>query len=194
MKRIALLMTIIPSILAILVLGSCNNDTVWDDIPYPITKFISQYFPGQDASSFTSNDEIYHVKLKNGPGMTFNSKFNWTDINGYGERLPQVLLFDQLPPALYEYLQTGELQSDAISIERTTKQYIVVLIDTTVYFDIQTSKITQGGHLSLRLISRRNRNSDSSKGNDNLSIASCSMVAYISLLTMCPRASYQIRS
>ena len=143
MKRIALLMTIIPSILAILVLGSCNNDTVWDDIPYPITKFISQYFPGQDASSFTSNDEIYHVKLKNGPGMTFNSKFNWTDINGYGERLPQVLLFDQLPPALYEYLQTGELQSDAISIERTTKQYIVVLIETTVYFDIQTSKITQ---------------------------------------------------
>ena len=76
--------------------------------------------------------------------MSFIIKFNWIVLNGYAELLPQEPLFDHLSRVLYEYLQTGELQSDAISIERTTKQYIVVLIDTTVYFDIQTSKITQG--------------------------------------------------
>lgn len=123
---------------------SCSDDDTWDEMPTPIAKFVSQYFPGEGVSEYKSTDKGYHVKLSNGPGLTFDKNYKWLVINGYGERLPQVLLFDQLPPAMYEYIQGNGLIDNAMSMERTERQYTLVLLDTTVYYDIATAKVTEG--------------------------------------------------
>lgn len=56
--------------------------------------------------------------------------------------LPQVLLFDQLPPALYKYLEETENLGNVFSLERNRSTYTVVLLDETLSYDIATQQIT----------------------------------------------------
>lgn len=140
-RKLGLLLVVMFTTAAI---GGCSDDDSFDELPTPIAKFVAQYFPGSGVSEFTTTDTSYHVKLKDGPGMTFSREYKWETINGYGEVLPQVLLFDQLPPAMYEYIQGNGLLQNAMSMERNSKQYTLVLLDTMVYYDIATGKITEG--------------------------------------------------
>lgn len=125
-------------------IGGCDDDESWDNLPTPISNFISQYFPGVGVSDYDVTDDTYHVKIKNGPGMTFDKTYKWISINGYGEHLPQVLMFDQLPPAMYEYIQGNGLLDGVMSMERNSRRYTLVALDTTVYYDIETGRITEG--------------------------------------------------
>lgn len=138
-KNIAILMAAL-----ILPICGCNNGDLWDDLPRKIASFVSQYYPGASVKDYTVTSDTYHVRLADGPGLTFDSDYNWIAVNGYGEPLPQVMLFDCLPPALYEYLQTGSLTGEVMSMERTSRLYTLVLMDTTIYYDVDTGKITQG--------------------------------------------------
>lgn len=135
---------LLMSVVFLLPLGACDNDDLYNDLPEPIAKFVAQYYPGVSVSDYTHTATTYHVKLQGGPGMTFNDTYDWVSVNGYGEALPQVFLFDNLPPALYEYLQTGSLLDSVMSAERTSRLYTVVLVDTTVYFDVDSGVISQG--------------------------------------------------
>ncbi len=74
--------------------------------------------------------------------MTFDHECEWEAINGYGMPLPQVLLFDQLPPALYKYLEETDDVGSVFSIERDRTSYTVVLLDSTLIYDIKTQQIT----------------------------------------------------
>ncbi len=133
-------------VLAILVLpmAACEEDGYLDELPKKIATFVTQHYPGVEVKEYTVTVDTYHVRLAGGPGLTFDKDCNWLAVNGYGEALPQVMLFDNLPPALYEYLQTGSLTSEVLSMERTSRLYTLVLVDTTIYYDIDTGKITQG--------------------------------------------------
>ena len=136
----------ITSILLIftLLLGasSCRNSDLWDEVPTPIAEFIDSYFPYSELVSVSDNGSTYHIRIDNGPGLTFASDYSWEAIDGYGMPLPQVLLFDQLPPKLYNYLQETNQLNGVFSIERNKEYYLVTLMDNTLKYVIETGELT----------------------------------------------------
>ncbi|MDE7458827.1 MAG: hypothetical protein K2M77_08165 [Muribaculaceae bacterium] len=148
MKKVDKLRKIGLAVTAIImaIFAACSDSEPWDELPEKISNFVTQYFPNTGLDSFSESTTTYHVRMSNGPGMTFNKDCEWEAINGYGMPLPQVLLFDQLPPALYKYLEETENLNSVFSLERDSSTYTVVLLDTTLTYDIQTQEITGTTH------------------------------------------------
>lgn len=121
---------------------ACSHDDVWGEVPDKIEQFINRYFPNSELSSCSSTGGSYRVRIKNGPGLTFDSACEWTAIAGYGETMPQVLVFDQLPPALYDYLEEIQAVAKVYSMERDKSHYTIGLQNTSVVYDTVTGKIT----------------------------------------------------
>lgn len=122
---------------------SCSGNDEWNQLPEPIAEFISQYFPQEGVSSTGYNGTTYHVKLKNSAGLSFDNAYKWVSINGYGSTLPAILLFDQLPPALYEYLQENEYTEQVYSVTRDASAYTISLANSIVTYNISTGKVSQ---------------------------------------------------
>lgn len=115
--------------------SSCHKNDLWDEMPGAITSFIVEYYPGDDVAAYAMlPDGGYHVRLKDGPGMTFDKDYAWQSIDGYGMPLPEVLLFDQLPPGLYAYLQETEQLDAVFSISRSDGHYTLALLDSTLNY------------------------------------------------------------
>lgn len=125
-----------------IVVTSCRNNDLWDEMPQPIALFISNYFPGNAINSYSDAGNTYHVRIDDGPGLTFDSGYKWIAIDGYGMPMPQVLLFDQLPPKLYGYLQDTDQLNEVFSMERDHVNYIVTLMDSTLKYVIETGELT----------------------------------------------------
>lgn len=124
--------------------AACSDKhELYDSMPKDIASFVTQYFPTYSIESYTSNSSGYHVRLKNGPGLTFGTNQQWLTINGYGLPLPQVLMWDQLPPALYSYLQETENTDNVFSVNRDGFRYTVELLNQTLYYDISSHVITE---------------------------------------------------
>lgn len=123
---------------------SCSdkNEEVWDKLPDPIVKFIEQYWPGAYASSYDVDDGEYQVRIANGPELDFDMNYNWTDIDGQGMPLPQVLLYDQLPTPLYEYLESGQLTDQVFEMERNNRNYKLELLNQELIYTIATQTVT----------------------------------------------------
>lgn len=129
-------------LLALCALPSCSHSDLWDELPAKITSFINQYYPNSELQSVSDSGGKYHVRINNGPGMTFDQDQEWLAVDGYGMPLPQVLLFDQLPPIVYNYLQeTGQLNS-VFSISRDHGHYTIALLDSNLYYDVDTGQLT----------------------------------------------------
>ncbi len=125
-----------------LAFASCtSDDDVWDNVPAKIAEFLNTYYPNSQLSSCEKTGSDWHVRVKDGVGITFNSQYEWTNIAGYGETLPQVLLFDELPPALYSYLEEVQALDGVYSLDRDSKQYVVGLSNTSVTYDIESGSI-----------------------------------------------------
>lgn len=75
--------------------SSCKDEQPWDELPVDISRFISQYFPNCGIESFTTSPTTYHIRISNGPSLTFDKDYRWESINGYGMPLPEVLLYDR---------------------------------------------------------------------------------------------------
>ena len=104
MKKITNLLSLIV-LGMIVVLGACSSDAA-EELPSAVSQFTTQYFPGLGVKSYNElSDGGCVVQLSGGPTLRFNSDYKWIDIDGNGVRLPQVLMYDQLPTELYEYLQ-----------------------------------------------------------------------------------------
>lgn len=130
-----------PVIIAIIMLGACSNN-VWDEVPSPITKFIEQYYPGSGVNEYSQSDTGYRVKITNGATLLFDTDYSWTSIDGNGVRLPEVLVYNQLPPALFNYLQGIEQQTAVYSMTRDAHYYKLTMEDTVISYDIATGKVT----------------------------------------------------
>ena len=129
----------------LMVFGACSND-VWDDLPSPIAHFITQYFPGSGVQTYSESPSgIYTVKINSGVTLKFDSDFEWTDIDANGNTLPEVLMYDQLPPALYSFLQSIEQTADVYQVRRDHKFYWLTMHDTVLTYNIQTEAITYPG-------------------------------------------------
>ena len=122
--------------------AGCHDNDVWNDVPEQISEFINHYFPYSELSSCTKTDSGYHIRIDDGPGLSFDHTYAWTSIDGYGMPLPQVLLFDQLPPALYDYIQETENLNGVFSMERDSTAYVLTLLDTSVRYIIETGEMT----------------------------------------------------
>lgn len=145
MKRLSqsILFPLFISLMLSLSLSTCSDHgELYDSLPRKIASFVTQYFPGYGIDSYSSNSSVYHVRLDNGPGLTFNSDQSWIAINGYGLPLPPVLMFDQLPPALYVYLQETENTENVFAMERDGFTYTLQLLDSTVKYDIDSENVT----------------------------------------------------
>lgn len=139
-----ILLAILTGLLA---LGACSNDA-WDELPSPITNFISHYFPGSGVKSYSEHDGVYNVQVNNGASMTFDSEYQWTEIDGNGSKLPEVMMYDQLPPALFSYLQGTEQQDGVYGMKRDKKVYKLTMLDTVLTYNIQTGAVTYPGQSS----------------------------------------------
>lgn len=139
-----ILMLILSAIMSgclLFVVSSCHGDDEWDAMPRDIADFVSQYFPGSGIGSYSHTGDTYHVRIDNGPGITFDSNYAWVSVDGYGMPLPQVLLFDQLPPRLYAYLQDSQQLDSVFSMERDSLRYTLSLLNSTLVYDIATGAI-----------------------------------------------------
>lgn len=121
---------------------SCDHSDLWNEVPGEIGQFINTYYPNSVLEAVTHSGDIYHVRIDDGPGLAFDSEYKWIDINGYGMPLPQVLLFDQLPPRLYEYLQGTEQLNAVFSMSRDDDVYTLTLLKSSLRFDVSTGKLT----------------------------------------------------
>lgn len=120
---------------------SCSSDD-FVGMPKTITSFLENYYPTYGVENFSKSKLGYWVKLKSGPGITFGTDMSWTDINGYGQTISQFLMFDQLPPAIYEYLQETENLENVYGISRDAKFYFVSLFDSLLTYQIADARIS----------------------------------------------------
>ena len=122
--------------------AGCHNAELWGEMPADVASFITRYFPSGQLQSYTHNAGVYHVRIDDGPGMTFDEDEQWLAVDGYGMPLPQVLLFDQLPPAVYNYLQETEQLNSVFSISRDKGKYTIALLNSNLYYDTATGMLT----------------------------------------------------
>ncbi|MDO4319206.1 MAG: PepSY-like domain-containing protein [Bacteroidales bacterium] len=123
-------------------LTSCQDSDNYRSLADPVATFVSQYWPNADIESYTHpTSGSYIVIIKNGPKIVFDSSMSWTEIDGNGMPLPQVLLYDQLPSPLYRYLEETENTSSVFMLERTPRQYSVTLLNSSLTYDISTGEL-----------------------------------------------------
>lgn len=121
--------------------SGCDHSDIWNDVPPKIQTFIVRYFPSFSVSSCDNTASGYHVRLANGPGLSFDVDYDWTNVNGYGMPLPEVLLFDQLPPKVYSYLQATDDTDGVFEISRDSLQYRIELLNSTLSYTIATDSL-----------------------------------------------------
>lgn len=140
-----MVMAILVGTLTLLMLNSCSthDDDAYDSMPAKVKNFVAHYFPGYGVESYTVTGNISHVRLSNGPGITFDKDLNLEGVNGYGSPLPQVMLFDMLPPALFDYLQSNEELNQVFAMTFTPTQVIVELLESRLTYDVKTTSITR---------------------------------------------------
>ncbi|WP_302613593.1 PepSY-like domain-containing protein [uncultured Bacteroides sp.] len=130
-----------PFVIGIIILGACS-DNVWNELPSPLTSFIERYYPGSGVSQFMQDDNCYKVKINNGATLIFDSEYNWLSIDGNGVRLPEVIVYDEVPPALFSYLQGTAQQGSVYRMRRDKNYYKLTMEDTVITYDISSGKVT----------------------------------------------------
>lgn len=130
--------------MALLLSGcSSHDEEAYNAMPDKVKQFVARYFPGYGVESYTASTNVVHVRLDNGPGITFDKDLNLEGVNGYGSTLPQVLLFDMLPPALFEYLQTNDELNEVFAMTFTARDVTLELLSSRVTYDVSDAKITR---------------------------------------------------
>lgn len=130
------------SMMLALSVQSCSKNELYDDMPQAISSFISQYYPNSALASFSSTSSGYTAVIKDGPGITFAKDCSWTAIDGYGSTIPQVFLFNELPPAVFAYLQETENVDSVFAIKRDSKEYTLKLLSSSLTYDIATGQLS----------------------------------------------------
>lgn len=130
------------ALLAIIcMMGACDNNA-WDELPQPISSFVSEYFPFGEVESYRTGDNGSVVQIKNGATLSFDNNYAWTDINGNGVPLPQNFLYDELPEALYRYVESIEMQGSVYRAINEARRIILDLHDSQIEYDKNTQTIT----------------------------------------------------
>lgn len=125
-------------IIAILTLMACSH-SVWDNLPSPIARFISTYYPGTSVSSFNDSGDNYYVTIKDGPTMVFDQECNWTLINGNGVTIPSLFFYNELPE-IYNYLEPRDETNDVLVVEDYPRSIVLTFSDHTIEYVKETGE------------------------------------------------------
>lgn len=127
------------AILSVMMFIACS-DTLWDELPSPISTFITTYYPNSGISDYQEKDGNYYVKIKNGASMTFDSEYDWTEINGNGVPIPPIFIFNEMPK-IYQYLGARELTSDLMEAKNEPRAIILTFTDFRLEYIKETGDI-----------------------------------------------------
>ncbi|MBD5244170.1 MAG: hypothetical protein HDS57_01700 [Barnesiella sp.] len=137
------LKTILPLLLFVGVFSACSEPDVWSKVPSRVSQFVQQYWPGQDLSYVANEkDGVCKLTIQNGPSLEFDAAGSWTSIKGGGSPLPSMLIYDQLPDALYRYIEESEATNGVYALSRTASAYDVTLLNSKVSYNISSGQIT----------------------------------------------------
>ena len=142
MKKILYLMLVLLSG----VLASCSEDGVdLSDLPEQVSSFVSKYYPGVEVDRWVNSSGKSTVYLRNSATIVFGNTADksWISIDGNGGTLPQMLVYDQTPTALYRYIEENNAVNGVYSMTRDSKEYKVVLLNSRVTYDIASGKVSQ---------------------------------------------------
>lgn len=121
---------------------SCSNDTAETSaLPGEIATFVSRYFPEIGVQAYSFNNGVYSVQLHNSALLQFNASMKWTDVDGRGNVLPEIFLFDEMPSPLYEYLETTDNLNGVYNVSRNNLIYTLTLTDSYLTYDIATGEV-----------------------------------------------------
>ena len=141
-RRLSLLLLFVATAVAAFFSSCSSSDDLSDELAPKIAAFVNQYFPNTPVAAYTHTSDGYTVELSGGPEITFDTAQEWTAVDGRGEELPQVLLFDRLPPALYSYLEETSTTKSVYGMARTSATYTIRVTNTTLTYDIETGQIS----------------------------------------------------
>lgn len=133
--------SIILSIIIALGTAGCGNDD-YDHLPREIQQFVNLYFPGQEVGGFNESGGSYTVNLTNSATMVFNPSLAWITIDGNGNSLPDIFLYDQFPKPLYDYTVTTDNLHNVYAVTRYGGVYTVTYHDYIIAYDVATEKIS----------------------------------------------------
>ena len=128
------------------VLASCSEDGVdLSDLPEQVSSFVSKYYPGVEVDRWVNSSGKSTVYLRNSATIVFGNTADksWISIDGNGGTLPQMLVYDQTPTALYRYIEENNAVNGVYSMTRDSKEYKVVLLNSRVTYDIASGKVSQ---------------------------------------------------
>ncbi len=131
------------SLAAIILLFACSSNNLWDDLPGPISQFISNYYPMSGISEYNEHNGNYYVTIKNGATMEFDSSYQWVEVDGNGVVLPELFVQDALEPKLLQYLMELELTDEVYSAQNGPREVILDMIDFKIRYVKETGEISQ---------------------------------------------------
>lgn len=129
----------------LLFVSGCSGADFWDSMPAGIKSFIDLYYPNSEINSYAKGKDSYSVRLANGPGFEFNGDQHWTYINGYGLPLKQILVYDQTPGPLYDYLETIGAAAGVFTLARDEREYRLNLLQDSLVYTISTEQVRTVG-------------------------------------------------
>ncbi len=131
------------ALLAVIILMGACNDNAWDDVASPMQQFISKYFPfGEVKSCVEQSNGNQVVSIDNGATIVFDSDYIWVSVDGNGAVLPSMFVYDEFPSGLYQYLKETEQTESVYSVGRTSSEYILKLLNSTIKYDVDSETVT----------------------------------------------------
>lgn len=134
-------------IIGLFLLIACSS-SLWDDLPEPISTFISTYYPMSGISEYNEHDGIYYVKIKNGATLKFDSTYTWLEVNGNGVVLPEIFVQDALEPKLVQYLMELELTDEVYAATNNPREVTLDMLDYKIQYIKETGEISQTGDVN----------------------------------------------
>lgn len=122
-------------------LAGCANNS-WEEVPSTAYDFCMKYWPEYAIESYSNSDGVQTVVIKGAATVYFNQSSQWIRIDGNGGTMPTMLLWDQLPSALYTYVEQVDALEAVYGMARSSSAYEVTLSDQTISYDVSTGEIT----------------------------------------------------
>lgn len=129
-------------LLVLVFMGACNHDDAYDELPESVAKFVSEYYPFTDVSSYSMKGGNYVVNMRNGATLVFDSSLAWIDVNGNGGVLPETFLYNCLPEPLYDHISEMTLTQGVYRVERNVDYITVHTVDTYFRYNLASQQIT----------------------------------------------------
>ncbi len=132
----------LATVTILLLLIACSN-SLWDELPSPISTFISTYYPMSGISKYSESNDTYYVTIKNGASLVFDSNYEWKSINGNGTTLPEIFVTDKLPEKLVKYLTELEETDAVYAAENQPRSIILSMLNYKITYTKETGDVTQ---------------------------------------------------